>query len=176
MKIIFHRIGTILSRQFYDRAVLDFVGVHWGLERKRCNHYWATLVGRWILIFIFAWFFSLLFVLDIYVIIANHCLGRFDWYDSSCSCIYSYPSIWGSGKVYIVYQHVRLASTWKLTSASWWVSQDVGDVLAALDYVIENGMADPAKVAVLGGSHGGFLASHLIGQVKASYHYGHILY
>lgn len=56
------------------------------------------------------------------------------------------------------------------------MSQDVGDVLAALDYVIENGMADPAKVAVLGGSHGGFLASHLIGQVKASYNYGHILY
>ena len=118
MKINFQRIGTILSRQFYHRAVLDFVGAHWGLERKRCNHYWATLVGRWILIYIYiyiyAWFFSLLFVLDIYVIIANHCLGRFDWYDSSCSCIYSYPSIWGSGKVYIVYQHVRLASTWKL--------------------------------------------------------------
>ncbi|KAJ8627118.1 hypothetical protein MRB53_020425 [Persea americana] len=43
-------------------------------------------------------------------------------------------------------------------------SQDVGDVLAALDYVIERGLADPSKVAVLGGSHGGFLTTHLIGQ------------
>lgn len=42
--------------------------------------------------------------------------------------------------------------------------QDVGDVLAALDLVIGNGMADPARVAVLGGSHGGFLATHLVGQ------------
>lgn len=42
--------------------------------------------------------------------------------------------------------------------------QDVGDVLAALDLVIGNGMADPARIAVLGGSHGGFLATHLIGQ------------
>jgi acylaminoacyl-peptidase len=42
--------------------------------------------------------------------------------------------------------------------------QDVQDVIAALDLVIGNGMADPARVAVLGGSHGGFLATHLIGQ------------
>lgn len=44
--------------------------------------------------------------------------------------------------------------------------QDVGDVLAALDLVIGNGMADPARVAVLGGSHGGFLATHLVGQAS----------
>ncbi|KAL5712432.1 acylaminoacyl-peptidase [Ranunculus cassubicifolius] len=43
-------------------------------------------------------------------------------------------------------------------------SQDVNDVLAALDHVIEMGLADPSKVAVLGGSHGGFLTTHLIGQ------------
>ncbi|MQL86070.1 hypothetical protein Taro_018588, partial [Colocasia esculenta] len=42
--------------------------------------------------------------------------------------------------------------------------QDVGDVLTALDHVIENKLADPSKVAVLGGSHGGFLTTHLIGQ------------
>ncbi|OVA05354.1 Peptidase S9 [Macleaya cordata] len=43
-------------------------------------------------------------------------------------------------------------------------SQDVNDVLAALDHVIEMGLVDPSKVAVLGGSHGGFLTTHLIGQ------------
>ncbi|XP_026449238.1 acylamino-acid-releasing enzyme 1-like isoform X1 [Papaver somniferum] len=43
-------------------------------------------------------------------------------------------------------------------------SQDVYDVLAALDHVIEMGLADPSKVAVFGGSHGGFLTTHLIGQ------------
>lgn len=43
--------------------------------------------------------------------------------------------------------------------------QDVADVLAALDKVISLGYADGNKVAVVGGSHGGFLAAHLIGQV-----------
>lgn len=43
--------------------------------------------------------------------------------------------------------------------------QDVNDVLTALDHVISKKLADPSKVAVLGGSHGGFLTTHLIGQV-----------
>ncbi|XP_017223095.1 acylamino-acid-releasing enzyme isoform X1 [Daucus carota subsp. sativus] len=43
-------------------------------------------------------------------------------------------------------------------------SQDVSDVLAAIDYVIDMGLADRAKISVLGGSHGGFLTTHLIGQ------------
>ncbi|KAJ4767510.1 Acylamino-acid-releasing enzyme [Rhynchospora pubera] len=43
-------------------------------------------------------------------------------------------------------------------------SQDVNDVLAALDYVIEKGLIDANKVVVVGGSHGGFLTTHLIGQ------------
>ncbi|KAI3469676.1 hypothetical protein Pfo_026339 [Paulownia fortunei] len=43
-------------------------------------------------------------------------------------------------------------------------SQDVNDVLTAIDHVIDKGLADPSKIAVLGGSHGGFLTTHLIGQ------------
>jgi acylaminoacyl-peptidase len=43
--------------------------------------------------------------------------------------------------------------------------QDVNDVLTALDFVIKKGLIDEARVAVVGGSHGGFLTTHLIGQV-----------
>ncbi|TQD83563.1 hypothetical protein C1H46_030870 [Malus baccata] len=43
-------------------------------------------------------------------------------------------------------------------------SQDLKDVLAAVDHVIDVGLASPSKIAVLGGSHGGFLTTHLIGQ------------
>jgi len=44
--------------------------------------------------------------------------------------------------------------------------QDVNDVLTAIDHVIDLGLASPSKIAVLGGSHGGFLTTHLIGQVQ----------
>lgn len=47
--------------------------------------------------------------------------------------------------------------------------QDVNDVLNAIDHVIELGLAGPSKIAVLGGSHGGFLTTHLIGQVHTHY-------
>lgn len=43
--------------------------------------------------------------------------------------------------------------------------QDVNDVLDAIDLAIAKGLADPSKIAVVGGSHGGFLTTHLIGQV-----------
>ncbi|KAK3190182.1 hypothetical protein Dsin_029743 [Dipteronia sinensis] len=43
-------------------------------------------------------------------------------------------------------------------------SQDVNDVLTAIDHVIDMGLAGPSKLTVLGGSHGGFLTTHLIGQ------------
>lgn len=49
--------------------------------------------------------------------------------------------------------------------------QDVNDILTALDYVIDKGLADPSKIFVLGGSHGGFLTTHLIGQVEWFFHY-----
>uniref|UniRef100_A0A7N2LY09 acylaminoacyl-peptidase n=1 Tax=Quercus lobata TaxID=97700 RepID=A0A7N2LY09_QUELO len=41
---------------------------------------------------------------------------------------------------------------------------DVNDVLTAIDHIIEKGLASPSKITVLGGSHGGFLTTHLIGQ------------
>ncbi|KAG0579472.1 hypothetical protein M758_4G100500 [Ceratodon purpureus] len=50
--------------------------------------------------------------------------------------------------------------------------QDVGDVLAALNLVVKNGLADPNKVSVMGGSHGGFLASHLLGQAPDKFRTG----
>ncbi|XP_023642014.1 acylamino-acid-releasing enzyme isoform X1 [Capsella rubella] len=43
-------------------------------------------------------------------------------------------------------------------------SQDVQDVLTAVDYAIDMGFADASRITLLGGSHGGFLTTHLIGQ------------
>ncbi|CAK8570723.1 unnamed protein product [Lathyrus sativus] len=48
-------------------------------------------------------------------------------------------------------------------------SQDVNDVLNAIDHVIDLGLASPSKIAVLGGSHGGFLTTHLIGQAPEKF-------
>ncbi|KAL2323785.1 hypothetical protein Fmac_028164 [Flemingia macrophylla] len=48
-------------------------------------------------------------------------------------------------------------------------SQDVNDVLTAIDHVIKLGLASPSKIAVLGGSHGGFLTTHLIGQAPEKF-------
>lgn len=57
-------------------------------------------------------------------------------------------------------------------SSSWrpwthlYYAQDVNDVLTAIDHIIEIGLASPSKIGVLGNSHGGFLTTHLIGQVQ----------
>jgi len=48
-------------------------------------------------------------------------------------------------------------------------SQDVNDVLTALDFAIKRGLIDPSRVAVVGGSHGGFLTTHLIGQAPDTF-------
>lgn len=38
-------------------------------------------------------------------------------------------------------------------------------MLTAIDHAVDMGLVDPSKITVLGGSHGGFLTTHLIGQV-----------
>ncbi|KAK7279307.1 hypothetical protein RJT34_24355 [Clitoria ternatea] len=48
-------------------------------------------------------------------------------------------------------------------------SQDVNDVLSAIDHVINLGLADPSKITVMGISHGGFLTTHLIGQAPEKF-------
>ena len=48
-------------------------------------------------------------------------------------------------------------------------SQDVADVVTATKAALAmcDESIDPERVAVVGGSHGGFLGAHLIGQVRS---------
>lgn len=48
-------------------------------------------------------------------------------------------------------------------------SQDVNDVLSAIDHVVNLGLANPSKITVTGISHGGFLTTHLIGQAPEKF-------
>ena len=41
---------------------------------------------------------------------------------------------------------------------------DASDCLSGLDYLVEQGVADPARLGVTGGSYGGFMTSSLITQ------------
>ncbi|KAI4305299.1 hypothetical protein L6164_028672 [Bauhinia variegata] len=48
-------------------------------------------------------------------------------------------------------------------------TQDVNDVLIAIDHVVNLGLASPSKITVMGISHGGFLTTHLIGQAPEKF-------
>lgn len=45
-----------------------------------------------------------------------------------------------------------------------WGGAPAQDVLMAVEQIVQMGLADPDRVGVTGGSYGGFLAAHLIGQ------------
>ncbi|XP_059712203.1 acylamino-acid-releasing enzyme-like isoform X2 [Haemorhous mexicanus] len=49
-------------------------------------------------------------------------------------------------------------------------TQDVHDVQFCVERVLQEEMLDASRVALVGGSHGGFLACHLIGQFPDTYH------
>lgn len=73
-----------------------------------------------------------------------------------CNCVFLVFKDHSCKMTWLVMHHVPSMQTYK---------QDVNDVLTALDLVIKRGLIDPSRVAVVGGSHGGFLTTHLIGQV-----------
>ncbi|NXF14180.1 APEH enzyme, partial [Smithornis capensis] len=49
-------------------------------------------------------------------------------------------------------------------------TQDVHDVQLCVERVLQEEALDASRVALVGGSHGGFLACHLIGQFPDTYH------
>lgn len=71
-----------------------------------------------------------------------------------------------SNLVFCKYKNLNVTFALESLVISLLCMQDVSDVLTAIDYVIDMGLVDRAKISVLGGSHGGFLTTHLIGQVQ----------
>ncbi|NXP07255.1 ACPH enzyme, partial [Thinocorus orbignyianus] len=49
-------------------------------------------------------------------------------------------------------------------------TQDVRDVQFCVEWVLQEESLDTSRVALVGGSHGGFLACHLLGQFPNTYH------
>ena len=54
-------------------------------------------------------------------------------------------------------------ATWVNALSSQWGEVDAEDALAAIDALVERGLADPERLAVMGLSYGGFLSQWLVG-------------
>lgn len=57
-------------------------------------------------------------------------------------------------------------SAWTRTLSGHWGDVDEADALAAVDGMVERGLADPDRLAVMGLSYGGFLTQWLVGSTN----------
>jgi dipeptidyl aminopeptidase/acylaminoacyl peptidase len=53
---------------------------------------------------------------------------------------------------------------WRGSIRDHWGEADAPDILAGIDFLVAQGHIDPARIAVTGGSYGGFMTTWLIGQ------------
>ena len=60
--------------------------------------------------------------------------------------------------------------TWIRPQLGDWGGVDAADVLAAVDHVVGMGLADPARLGILGLSYGGFLVNWLVGAAPGRFH------
>lgn len=75
----------------------------------------------------------------------------------------------GAGRGYVVFfcnprGSEGYGEEWRDAIRSKWGEADAPDIHAGIDALIERGIVDPQRVAVTGGSYGGFMTSWLIGQ------------
>jgi len=50
-----------------------------------------------------------------------------------------------------------------------WGGVDAADLLAAVDHVVDRGLADPARLGILGLSYGGFMVNWLVGAAPGRF-------
>jgi dipeptidyl aminopeptidase/acylaminoacyl peptidase len=75
----------------------------------------------------------------------------------------------GAGRGYVIFfcnprGSEGYGEEWRDAIRSTWGEADAPDIHAGIDALIERGFVDPQRVAVTGGSYGGFMTSWLIGQ------------
>ena len=59
--------------------------------------------------------------------------------------------------------------SWGAKSASPYSEADSSDVLRVVEWAVDEGIADPARVGLLGLSYGGYMVNRLLGQVPGRF-------